>query len=379
MKTNRNNWKFGATKKIKTHIKISFVRIVIIGLTIVFMVLIVHCEGKDRYYRPNLPEKLCSIGVIDADDTSDYDVLPMPVDNRTSARIISFEKSYQSEYPEDVNDSLRGFSFSISSSDKELFNFKSDTAIKNFKGFKIPAGIDFRTNEKYYLFAREQNTPEISAEVIVPVSPLKPKLISINRENLKLSEPTECIGYTTVKSAVIDFSFENDNRTDIYYAILLEGDGDNVSSTFPIRKSQLEFEVRYCNTKGFFAILPGFTMYRITCMADRNFDRTPFIKVPVSVYIIEGSKIPDNKCTIKISTQFQNESSPFDYLRSLRVRLLSIPKELFLFEKSLYSYNLNSKDPFSEPIYLNGNIKGGNGVFAICRSSELIINFSPWY
>ncbi|MFA5817753.1 MAG: DUF4249 family protein [Bacteroidales bacterium] len=345
-----------------------------IVLTIVIILMFFNCESNERFYRPNLLEKLCSIGIIDADDTSDYDFYPEPFDSRTSARFISFEKSYQAEYPEEVNDSLREFSFSISSSDKELFNYQSDTAIKNLRGFRIPAEIDFRAGERFYLQAQEQHTPEISAEIIVPLSPSEPELISINREKITLTEPTACIGYTTAKSAVIDFSFENDNSTDLYYAILLEGDGGNVSSAFPIVKSELEFDVRYCNTPGFFAILSGYTRYQWTCR-----DRLTMIKVPVYAYFIESSKIPADKCIIKISTQFEDERSPFGILRSLRVRLLSIPKVLFLFEKSLYSYSLNSGDPFSEPVYLNGNIKGGNGVFAVCRSSELTIKFSPWY
>jgi hypothetical protein len=299
---------------------------------------------------------------------------PEPFDNRTSARFISFEKSFQSEYPAEVNDSLRRFSFSISSSSDELLNYKSDTAIKNLKGFKIPAEIDFRTNEKYYLFAQEQNTPTISAETTVPALPARPKLTSVNKEIITLPGPTPCIGYTSVKAAVIDFSFETDNSTDLYYAILLEGDGTNISSGFPIRKSQLEFDVRYCNTQGFFSELCGFTMLQWTCH-----NNLTMIKVPVYAYFIEGSKIPVDKCMIKISTQFEDERSPFDFISSLRVRLLSIPKALFLFEKSLYSYDLNSEDPFAEPVYLNGNIKGGNGVFAICRSSELSIEFSLPY
>lgn len=349
-------------------------KLVQINATIFIVFMLFSCDNNERYYRPNLPEKLCSIGIIDADDTSDYDILPELFDNRTSARFISFEKSYQAEYTEEVNDSLREFSFSISSSDKEIFNYKSDSVINNLRGFRIPADIEFRTSEKYYLRATEKSTPEISAEIIVPVSPSEPELISINREKITLTEPTACIGYTTAKSAVIDFSFENDNRTDLYYAILLEGDGGNLSSAFPIVKSELEFDVRYCNTPGFFSILNGYTMYQWTC---RNIPT--MTKVPVYAYFIEGGKIPLDKCIIKISTQFANERSPFDILRSLRVRLLSIPKVLFLFEKSLYSYSLNSGDPFSEPVYLNGNIKGGNGVFAICRSSELTIKFSPWY
>jgi hypothetical protein len=372
MKTKEKSQEFLATKKNKTHIKRSFVRITITGLTIVIMFLVVHCEGKDRYYRPNLPEKLCCIGIIDADDTSNYDIFPEPFDSRTRARFISFEKSYQAEYPEEVSDSLR--EFSISSFYKELFNYKSDSAIKNLMGFKIPAEIDFRTGERFYLQAQEQNAPEISSQITVPVSPSEPALISITREKIALSEPTACNDYTTAKSAVIDFSFENDNSTDMYYAILLEGDGGNVSSAFPISKSELEFDVRYCNAPGFFSILSGYTMYQWTCQ-----NIPTMIKVPVYAYFIEGSKIPLDKCIIRISTQFDDELSPLDILRSLRVRLLSIPKALFLFEKNLYSYSLNSGDPFSEPVYLNGNIKGGNGVFAICRSTELTLKFSPWY
>jgi hypothetical protein len=62
------------------------------------------------------------------------------------------------------------------------------------------------------------------------------------------------------------------------------------------------------------------------------------------------------------------------------VKLLSVPKDFYLFEKNLYTYEKVSEDPFSEPVYLNGNIKDGNGVFAICRSSELriILPFPPF-
>ena len=345
-----------------------------IGSIILVLLILFNCESNERFFRPNLPEKLCSIGIIDADDTSDYDFYTEPFDSRTSARFISFEKSYQAEYPGEVDDSLREFSFTISTLYKEIFTYKSDTAIKNLRGFKIPAEIDFRIGEKFYLLAKEHDTPEISSEITVPFSPSKPELISIKREKTVLIEPSSCIGNEIAKSAIIDLSFENDSQKELYYAILLEGDGGNESSTFPILKSQLAFDVRYCNTPGFFSILSGYTMYQLTCS-----NISIFTKVPVYAYFIEGTKIPFDKCIIKISTQFKNERSPFNFLRALRVRLLSIPKELFLFEKSLYSYSLNIGDPFSEPVYLNGNIKGGNGIFAICRSSELTIKFSPLY
>lgn len=354
--------------------KSSVMYLVEVLITAVFIFLS-GCEDVDRFYRPNLPEKLCSIGIIDIDDTVNYNSYPEPFDVRNRSRYISFEKSYQAEYSEELIDSLREFSFSISSSDKELFNFHSDTAIKSILRFELPTGIDFQTGEKYYLHASEKSTPKISAEITVPEAPSKLTLISFNKEITILSEPTECIGYSNTKTAVIDFSFENVSWQNLYYAILLEGDGSNLSSAFPIVKSQLEYSVRDCNTEGFFAVVPGYTMYQWRCIDDRP----TMIKVPIYTCFIDGSRIPDNKCIIKISTQFEDERSPFDVIRSLRIRLLSIPEELYLFEKSLYTYGKVAEDPFSEPVYLNGNIKGGNGVFAICRSRELIIEFSPWY
>ena len=361
-----------AKSKLKKFKRV-FRRFLPISIAIFILTLFIHCEGNDRFYRPDLPEKLCSIGIIDIDDTVNYNSYPEPFDVRNSARYISFEKSYQAEYPEELIDSLREFSFSISSLEKELFNYRSDTAIKNLLGFELPAGIEFRTGEKYYLRASEKSTPEISAEITVPEPPSELTLISVNNEITTLSEPTECIGYTNVKTAVIDFSFENVNRQNLYYAILLEGNGANFSSSFPIHKSQLEFAIRDCNTAGFFAVFPGYTMYQWRCIDDRP----SMIKAPIYAYFIDGSNIPDNKCIIKITTQFKDERSPFEFIRSIRIKLLSIPEVLFLFEKSLYTYGKVSEDPFSEPVYLNGNIKGGNGVFSICKSSELIINFSP--
>jgi len=351
----------------------SSVRYLVVVLITAVFILLTGCEDIDRFYRPDLPEKLCSIGIIDIDDTVNYNSYPEPFDVRNSARYISFEKSYQAEYSEELIDSLREFSFSISSSDKELFNFRSDTAIKRILGFELPTGIEFRTGEKYYLRASEKSTPEISAEITVPEAPSKLTLISANKEITTLSEPTECIGYTNVKTAVIDFSFENVSRQNLYYAILLEGNGANFSSSFPIQKSQLEFAIRDCNTAGFFAVFPGYTMCQWRCIDDRP----SMIKVPIYACFIDGSKIPDNKCIVKISTQFQDDRSPFEFIRSIRIKLLSIPEALFLFEKSLYTYGKVAEDPFSEPVYLNGNIKGGNGVFAICRSTELTINLSP--
>ena len=83
---------------------------------------------------------------------------------------------------------------------------------------------------------------------------------------------------------------------------------------------------------------------------------------------------------------FRCESSEVFYRPDLPEKLFSIgivdlddtTLRHISFEKSLDTYGKISRDPFAEPIYINGNIKGGNGIFALCRSRELKITFSPW-
>ncbi len=67
------------------------------------------------------------------------------------------------------------------------------------------------------------------------------------------------------------------------------------------------------------------------------------------------------------------------YYNSVRIRIMSIPVELYKWAQSLYYYDRVTQDPFSEPVNITGNIKGGNGVFAVCRSKELIVEFNPRY
>jgi len=357
------------------HSKKTLARFQVISLTIVIIVFLINCESNNRFYRPNLPEKLCSIGIIDIDDTVNYNSYPEPYDVRNSARYISFEKSYQAEYPEELNDSLRELSFSIYSSDKELFNYRSDTAIKNLLGFELPAGIEFRTGEKYYLRASEKSTPEISAEITVPEAPSELTLISINKDTITVSQFPECRRPfdNIIKQAIINISFYSNNKS--YYALLLEGTGMNYSLP-PYISGFVDFSIKESNVPGFFAILHGLKMYHQICINNRLL----LNKTPVYAYFIDGSKASGNKCDITLSVRFHDGYSLFDFFTSFRIKLLSIPEELYLFEKSLYTYDKVSEDPFSEPVYLNGNIQGGNGVFAICRSTDIsiILPFPPY-
>ncbi len=315
------------------------------------------CESKDRFYRPNLPEQLTCIGIIDVDDTTCHH--------------ISFEKSFQSEYPGELNDSLRNFSFSISSTEKELFNYHSDTSIKKLKEFKIPTSINFRTGEKYYISAQENSTSPISVSTTVPYPPSKPLIISIKYEKV-IKVPMPCMQNQNHRLASIEFSFENDPGQNLYYAILMEGVWLNSwwgswdpSPAFETRS----FEVMESNSSGFFAPVWGYTQFQYRCLENQ----IDTIMSPLTSYFIEGSKIPGNKCILKVSTVFLDYVT-YKERKKIRLKILSIPQDLFLFEKSLYTYSRNVSDPFSEPVYLNGNIKNGNGIFAICRSTDTIVN-----
>jgi hypothetical protein len=335
-------------------------RLVPISYMIITLLMVPNCESNERFYRPNLPENLCTIGIIDADDTIRY---------------ISFEKSFQAEYPEEVNDSLRNFSFTISSSNQEVFNYKNNQTVKNLLGFKLPDSIKFTTGQKYFLTASETSTLAISAETKVPEPPSQLTLISVDKEIITTQEKLECTKLTTSKSAIIKLSFSNDINEKKYYALLLQGTGTSFSSAFMPSSGLLDFDVRETNSPGFFAKMTGLVMYHYMC--DDNY--LSIVKSPVNGYFIDGSKISDKTFNITLSTQFSDTYCVYDFFKAFRVKLLSIPEELYLFEKSLYTYDQTVDDPFSEPVYLNGNIKGGNGVFAICRSSTLSINLYTWY
>ena len=321
------------------------------------LLTITNCESDKKYFRPDLPEKLCSIGMITADDT---------------IRFISFEKSYQIEYSDKLNDSLRNFSFSLSDADKELYNFKTET-IKNIVGHKLPDTITFRQGSTYYLRAFEKDCPEIYAECTVPALPDKPVLDSYEKETIVLSEPMPCTYLTDKRSIQLRFSFKSQRNS--YYAILVKGFGYSLrSEIFGPVLSILDFSVRDCNSPGFSAVLYGY--FKDNWICDNNLLKRA--KSPVFAYFLDGNIIPEQTCHLKISSAYHDGFCIIDILQSIKITLLSISRDLFLFEKSLFTYKQSSQDPFSEPVYLNGNIKNGNGVFSICRSSELIINFKPF-
>lgn len=335
----------------------------LISMTIFILMFLVQCENKERFYRPNLPEKLCSLGIIDLDDTI--------------LRHISFEKSYQKEYPEENKDSLRNFSFTISSSTRELFTYQNDTTKKELKNYKLPSNISFYPGEKYFLTARVDDSPEIKAETIAPDPPPTPILLSFKKQIIEIDGYENCYGTTHAKYAEFEVSFENSLNTDSYYALLLEATGGIRNNLTDIPYViLLDFDLINTNTPSFFSNMFGLTTSYINC----NGGDVLLQKPPVRLLLFEGGKIPENKCVITIATRFNDGHVFLDLVKSFKIKLISIPKQLFFFEKSMYTFKKNKDDPFAEPIYLPGNIKGGFGVFALCRSTDVVIDLpTMWY
>ena len=162
-----------------------------IGLIIFLAVIIIQCDTKERFYRPDLPQKLCTVGIFDLDDTTIYDALynfPRYRDTLSFARYISFEKSFQFEFPEEINNPLRELSFRISNDKEDIFVYQSNHTTKNLE-LILPDNIKFESGKKYFLRANEKETPDISAEIEVPGLPPELKLLSVKTEIITLDKP----------------------------------------------------------------------------------------------------------------------------------------------------------------------------------------------
>jgi len=345
----------------------------LISLIIVLLTM-VHCESTDRFYRPNLQEQLCTIGIIDADDTLSLNY-QNPYSQYNYLRFISFEKSFQSEYPEERDDSLRDFSFSISSQNEEMFSYCSDSVLKNLESYKLPADLDFISGEKYFLEARTEGLNDISAEIKVPNPPSNIRVNSVHKETEPAIQKPGChfVLDDSIKYAIIDISFDTEPAS--YYAILLEGTGFGANGV--LFSGFADFSVTNNCIKGFNAMVYGLKMPHLDCTGEIN----RLTKTSVKAFLFDGKNIPGDRCNIILSARFNDSYSPFYIFTSFRIKLLSIPRELYQFEKSLYLYEKVAEDPFSEPVYLNGNIRNGNGIFAVCRSTtaSIILPFIPMF
>jgi len=224
----------------------------------------------------------------------------------------------------------------------------------------------FVPGEKYSFWSKEKSTGEISSEVIVPQPPAGFSVQYTGKTLTILPYPHEC--HSPVNSAILKLYFTVEK--DIYYSITIEGLLQYPKNQY--RECNIEYKIIESNSPNFSAIVPNL----------KSYDYYPCILgqaiIPTNDYYVnffDGNMIPEGTCNLSIKIDLHQ--SLFDYKEPIKIKLLSIPRELYLFEKSLYTYMNSAHDPFSEPVYIDGNIKGGNGIFAICSSASISLTL-PW-
>jgi hypothetical protein len=308
---------------------------------------LISCIGNKEYIPPNMPEKLSVIGIFDADDT---------------AQTITFEKSYQNDYPAEYNDSLKKLSFIISSDNEVFFNYSNDKLLNRRSSFAFHGNRSFTTGGIYTLNANEETVDKISARAVVPTAP---EQFSVTFLEYK-TEVTETFCNPKKVYAILNLSFTGNKES--YYCILIRGTGSTVHiagrDTILRPNCKIGYSVTENSSPGFSAVIPGMIRNDYFC-GDWVIN---YPQVPYSAYFLEGKTLPVGQYNIKLKIGIHYDL--FDYKKPIKIELCSVPKELYLFEKSLYLQLRDSRDPFSEPVYLNGNIIGGNGIFAIYRGTE---------
>jgi hypothetical protein len=184
----------------------------------------------------------------------------------------------------------------------------------------------------------------------------------------------------TRRFAEIEFSFSN-NNPESYYALFLIGTpiGTRLKLDYSpgfYESNFFNYELLETNTEGFFYKFKGGKTIQQYCPEYDGSHRNYILQCMTDTlytYFIDGSKIPGGTCTMKIYVQWDNVQFIPSFIKYFRVRLMSMPKEAYLFYKSLYTYKMQRDDPFGELININGNVAGGNGIIALCRSRDLIV------
>jgi hypothetical protein len=374
----------------------SVIKISTVSLITVLAVLILQCESKDKFYLPDLPEQICAAGLIDIDDTLHYAICNSSI--QASSKKIFFEKSFQS-IDSLGSDYLRDLNFRISDGKEDIFTEHINEPTLN-PAVEIPSDLRFESGRKYFFRAGERDAPDISAECVVPELPPELTLVSLKTwfdiQNFPKTEV--CFNNNrghrestyTRRYAEIEFTFNNTDP-ESYYALFLIGSPqhprEDIFGIGLVAPSFINYDVIESNTYGFKqTFIGGLTIYNYCRNTSFNQWGTDCKSAKLYTYFIDGNKIPGGNCIIKISTYWDNIQYMPSFIEYFRVRLMSIPKEAYLFYKSLYISTAQVDDPFAQPVNVNGNVVGGNGVIALCRSRDLIVytgqtggRFDPYF
>ncbi len=339
---------------------------------ILLSIIIASCNDSDKYFRPDLTEKLCIVGIID-DDTVNYKYTFVDLkEKRNNLRFISFERSVQNEYMNIAGESLSNLNFKIVTSDSLVIEFHGQAEIENQFYWELPDTLKFHSGEEYSIIAQEESSHEVSAVTTVPDVPPQIFLISIHKERSP-GNKLSCYPFDSSFCVIVKISIKNPRTSIQYYAIMVDGKGTwGNPSSHPIPYfGPTDFIINETNTFGFYSEIPGLKIRHKVCFEGEQGREAGSQISNSQVYIFDGNETPSDEFTFTISIPYHNDFSPITSLDFPRLKLLSITKELYDYEKNIRIYLKNKSDPFSEPVYIKSNILYGNGIFSICRSTSL--------
>jgi hypothetical protein len=319
---------------------------IITGIILAALLNIVNsCQGLTDFIPPDFDEKLCVTAVINSG---------------RDQNIIIIEKSFQNEYPSEVKAYLENLSVIIKSESDVVFEYLNPKSQNRTDTVHLPIGLKFNSDQKYSLIISEKNSESITSEIVVPQPPAIPEISVEGSVQTFLPPPLEC--HNPVKSIVLNVKFRSDK--DCFYYLDIEGDLIPLYKNFPL--NLIDYDIIESNTSYFKTYLYGFGSVGFP-----GCTLTPFPFIPGGTYqpcFFDSKTIPGNISNIKIKININNFY--YDYNKPIRITLNSIPKDLYTYQKNYFTYLETLFDPFSEPVYIKGNIKGGFGIFSICSSKQ---------
>lgn len=299
---------------------------------------LISCLAVTELIPPDFEEKLCVTAII--------------ISGREQNKII-IERSFQNEYPSEVKEYLEDLSVMIKSEDEILFEYFNPETKTRTDTIYLPDNLIFTPNQKYILTASSKNIESIISEIVVPDPPSVPELRIEGTVQTLLPFPFEC--HNPVKSYILNIKFKAEKDSYYYFDI-----------TRTLNREFMDYNVVESNSPYLETIISGFKNPEL-----RDCHRTGFVRLlkDYRVCFFDGKTVPDTECNIKIKIDL-NDKYYNDYSKPVSINLNSVPADLYTYEKSYHIYRESYSDPFSEPAYLAGNIKGGNGFFAICSSYQ---------
>jgi hypothetical protein len=314
------------------------------------LLTLTSCQDYINFVPPDSPEKLSIVGLLDADDTS---------------RFIIFEKSFQYDYSYEFSDSLSNLSFNLSNKNTDI-NGSFESNSSRTKKIDISDDILFVSGDNYHLTASEDEVGQVDSDAIVPE---RPSDFSVDFEGTS-SRYLEFnrICYNPLKSVILNLSLHPEKN--FYYCILIKGTFTNPIDS-KTESCYVGFNPQDNTMPGILTQLHG--LYNHSLGACSNL--FPFVSEIYKAYFFSSDNFSSDIFNLKISIDL-NELL-FDYKKPIFIKLCSISKDFYLFENSLFLYSKTIMDPFMEPVYIRGNVRGGNGIFTIYRSIEKPFQI-PW-